>query len=75
MKNQAKWAGQIRHFMDKFGMVLLAFGVATQVEATALANYVDATFGAVVGLVGVVIAIWTNVASWLDPAKNVGEGD
>lgn len=75
MKDQAKWAGQIRHWIGWFSGVLVAVGVASQSDAETLVNVVNATYANILGLVGIVGVIGVKVASWKSPAKRVGEGD
>ena len=75
MKHQAKWAGQIRHWIGWLSGVLVAVGVASQTDAETLVNLVNATFANIAGLVGIVGIIGVKIASWKSPAKKVGRGD
>ena len=75
MKNQAKWVGQIRHWVGWISGVLLAVGVASQSDAETLATLVNATFANIMGLIGIVGIIGVKAASWRSPAKKIGEGD
>ena len=75
MKNQAKWAGQLRHVMTAFGGILVALGLADGNEATTLMSGVGAVFESAMTLLGIASIIAGNIWSWVSPAKNVGEGD
>ena len=61
MKNQAKWAGQIRHILTIIGAALVAGNFAE-------AGVADEIIGGAMAFTGLVL-------SWISPAKNVGEGD
>ena len=75
MTNQAKWAGQLRHFITAAGGVLVALGVARPGESTTLIETVNAFFGSGLALAGAASIIGGNIMSWISPAKKVGEGD
>ncbi len=75
MKNQAKWAGQIRHVMTALGGILVALSVADANEAATLASGVDAVFSSAMALFGIASIVGGNAWSWLSRAKKVGEGD
>lgn len=75
MKNQAKWAGQIRHVMTALGGILVALGVADAPEAATLTSTVDTFFSSAMSLVGAVTIVAGNFMSWVSRAKKVGEGD
>ena len=75
MKNQAKWAGQIRHWIGWLAGVFIAVGVASVSDAEMLVQLVNSTFADISGLIGVIVVIGVKIASWRSPAKNVGEGD
>ncbi len=75
MKNQAKWAGQLRHWIGWLSGVLVAVGVASVSDGETLTNVANATFSNIMGLIGIVGVIGVKIASWKSPAKKVGEGD
>ncbi len=54
MKDQAKWAGQIRHWIGWLSGVLVAVGVASTSDAETLSLLVNSTFTNIMGLVGIV---------------------
>ncbi len=75
MKNQAKWAGQIRHVASALGGILVAIGVADANEAATLTSGIDAVFSSAMALSGIASIIAGNLWSWFSKAKKVGEGD
>ena len=75
MKHQAKWAGQVRHWIGWLCGVMVAVGVASQSDAEELASLVSTTFANIMGLVGIVGVRGVKSGSGKSPAKKVGEGD
>ena len=60
-KKKAKLRGQVRGVLTAFGGVVVGKGWVD--ESTML------------GIAGILMAVGGNVWSWIDPAKNIGEGD
>jgi len=75
MKNQAKWAGQIRHVLTAAGGVIVALGVVPQDQVVLFNNALDATLTAAGPLVGSAMVVGGALWSWASPAKKIGGGD
>ena len=61
MKHQAKWAGQLRHWLGIMGAGLVAGGYAD--EST------------IQQIIGGAMALTSLILSWSSPAKKEGKGD